>query len=337
MKKLALPFWNFEQGRPRALWRIVVQLVLAAGVVSLLSWPFNLIGGGVGRFIRMTGVVQATGLLISLWLAGRLLDHRPFRQFGFSLRPRWWLDFGFGMALGAFLMLVIFLVELKAGWITITTAMHSSGKSLGAELLLFLGMFVVVAIEEEVMARGYWLRNLAEGLNLRSLGPRAALWLAYLLSSSIFGLLHLFSPNATWISTFNLVLAGLFLGLPFVLSGELAACIGLHLTWNFFQGNVFGFPVSGGTPGTTIFAIQQGGPALLTGGAFGPEAGLIGLAAMGLGVLLILIWFHTLDGGVAMRYDLAVYTPPDGDDLPSPVNRGPKKGTGKSRPTTGQG
>lgn len=173
-------------------------------------------------------------------------------------------------------------------------------------------MFVVVGITEEMLSRGYQLTNLAEGFNFQSLGQRRAVLLAWLLSSSLFGLLHVFNPNASVVSTVNLILAGLFLGLGYILTGSLAIPIGLHITWNFFQGNVFGFPVSGNDFSTATFiAINQGGPELWTGGAFGPEAGLIGVGAMGIGTLLILLWVRWFHGELRLCTELAIYVAPD--------------------------
>jgi membrane protease YdiL (CAAX protease family) len=110
-------------------------------------------------------------------------------------------------------------------------------------------------------------------------------------------------------STLNLVIAGLFLGLGFILTGDLAISIGLHITWNIFQGNVFGFPVSGTTPIVSFIGINQKGPDLVTGGAFGPEAGLIGLAALLLGSFFILVWVYATRKKISLAQSLAIYTP----------------------------
>ncbi len=157
--------------------------------------------------------------------------------------------------------------------------------------------------------RGYPLRNLAEGINVRWLGPRGALVVAWLVTSILFGAAHAGNQNATFISSFNIALAGILLGLGFVLTGELAIGIGLHMTWNLFQGTVFGFPVSGGQFGASVFTLQQGGPDLWTGGAFGPEAGLIGILAMAAGCLLILAWVWLRQRRLGIHAPLAEYTP----------------------------
>ncbi len=106
------------------------------------------------------------------------------------------------------------------------------------------------------------------------------------------------------------MLIALLLGLGYILTGELAMPIGIHFTWNFFQGYVFGFPVSGSSTGSSVIAIQQGGPALWTGGAFGPEAGLVGILATALGCILILLWVRWRYGKLQLQSRLAVYIPP---------------------------
>jgi membrane protease YdiL (CAAX protease family) len=185
------------------------------------------------------------------------------------------------MALGALLMSAVFLVELGFGWITVTGAFRSlaPGTPFALAMLLPATFFVCVGVYEELLFRGYQLRNAAEGLNLPVVGPRNAVILAWVLSSALFGYLHANNPNATLLSTVNISVAGLMLGLGYVLTGELAIPIGLHVTWNLFQGGVFGFPVSGREPlGASVLSTDQAGPGLWTGGPFGPEGGLLASA-----------------------------------------------------------
>ena len=316
-------------GRPRAAWRLLFQYcayrVVALLLVNLLAlaWLLTRPGREMGASGELDasslsgspalpligGIAALMGVLLSVWLAGRFLDRRSFRDFGFHLGGGWWLDFCFGMALGALLMSAIFLVELGFGWITITGAFRTllPGTPFALAILLPATLFFCVGVYEELLFRGYQIRNAAEGLNLPVVGPRNAVILAWILSSAFFGYLHADNPNATLLSTVNIALAGLMLGLGYVLTGELAIPIGLHLSWNFFQGNVFGFAaVSGLEPvGATFLSTEGGGPGLWTGGPFGPEAGLLGPAAMILGSLLIACWVRLRNGKLAIHTPIA--------------------------------
>jgi hypothetical protein len=331
------PFWNKDENRARALWRFFAFLwfmalagLLAGGVslgIGLAAAAAAVPNGGLPGagslqelidaavqvlaglpwYLALDTLLGTLAYLGALWLAGKWIDRRPFAAYGFHLSRAWWADFGFGLALGVALMALIFAVELAAGWVRVEGFLQGGRQSfwigLGNTFVLFIG----VGIREEIFFRGYPLRALAEGLNLKRVGPRNALLIAFGISSIFFGILHMGNPNATWISTAGIVAAGLLLGIGFVLTGELAIPIGLHISWNFFQGNVFGFPVSGTNAGSTVIAITQGGPELATGGAFGPEAGLIGLAAMGLGFALTVAWVKWRYGKAELKLDLAIY------------------------------
>jgi membrane protease YdiL (CAAX protease family) len=318
-------FWSSNEQRLRAGWRILLYTgawlyapAIAARLIGeWLALPL------ISAFPHVAGLAPASAVVIIKLLvviictvfAAWLLDRRSLRDFGLRFSPSWWLDFGFGLFLGAVLMAWVFAVQWWVGWIEIVDTFHVGlpGIGFGSALLGALLLFVVVGITEEFLARGYHLRNLAEGLHLPALGigPRAALLLAWLLSSSLFGLLHIFNPNTTWYSIAGLIVAGIFLGLSYVLTGSLAIPIALHITWNFFQGNIFGFPVSGNTfDSATLFQIRQGGPILWTGGAFGPEAGLLGMSAIVLGGLLTVLWVRWRYGRIRLLTSLASYTPP---------------------------
>ena len=278
MDRIARLFWNARQRRLRAGWRIVIHLLLWIFVPALLG---GLIGLPLSEMIQRAFPALAPiaaraanftltliGAIVGTWIATRFLDHRPFADLGLQFDRTWWEDFAFGLGLGAFLMAAIFLVELAAGWIEVIDTLQVDGDEPFAVAILGpLIVFVVVGITEELLARGYQIRNMAEGFAGKTISRRQAVLLAWAISSVLFGLLHVFNPNATWYSTANLMLAGIFLGVGYVLTGSLAIPIGLHITWNFFQGNVFGFPVSGNDfASATVIAIRQGGPPLWTGG-----------------------------------------------------------------------
>ncbi len=341
-------FWNVEEKRLRAFWRLAIFLIFLVGLVfgftllvqlintvvllaghqwntAVLNDPAqNAAFGGVLPLIRsINGLLTLAAIAGATALAGRLLDRRRFGDFGFHFGRQWWSDFGFGLALGAVLMALIFGVEYAAGWVRITASpVNQYPEWSFTAWILSNGIFYLcVGIYEELISRGYLLRNLAEGLRIARIQPRTAVLIAYLISSSIFGLLHLGNPNASLISTLNLILAGLFLGLGYALTGELGISIGLHITWNFFQGVVFGFPVSGTGSVASFIGIQQLGPDWMTGGAFGPEAGVMGLAAMAIGFGIVWLWVIRTRGKAPLREELAVYAvpqTPEGAGVTSP-------------------
>ncbi len=317
-------FWNAREKRLRAFWRLFFQIVLylaggaLLGNLAFLAFALSsgeLLGDGAAvesittspAFWAVSSAASLVAIVVSVWIAGRFFDRRPLSGFGLRLDRAWWLDLYFGLALGVLLMVGIFLVELAAGWITVTGTFDTTGGGPFALAILSpLITFLCVGIAEELFSRGYQLTNIAEGLNYPGLGARGAVLIAWVISSSLFGLLHAANPGATVVSTVNIALAGLLLGAGYVLTGRLAIPIGLHITWNFFQGNVFGFPVSGLEHiGATFVSIDQGGPASLTGGLFGPEAGLLGLTAMLVGGLLIWLWVRVRHSEATIQASIA--------------------------------
>ena len=147
--------------------------------------------------------------------------------------------------------------------------------------------FLVVAVGEEVLFRGIVFRMIDE---------RWGTAVALVVSALVFGFVHLTNDNATvWSSVAIAVEAGLLLAAAYKWSGTLWLPIGIHWSWNFFQGPVFGFAVSGNETQSLLKAVIDG-PAWLTGGSFGAEASVpafvIGLAA----AILFLYWWKRTPG-----------------------------------------
>ena len=325
-------FWNEREHRLRAFWRLLMYAELYIALMIIFSVALGLLwvvasivsSGGYDAarisqgmtdspvFLLASSVGSLLATLLCTGVAGRFLDRRPLGDFGFHFRRDWWLDFGAGLALGALLMAAIFATEWALGWISVAGLFQTTQDwPFPIMLLVYVLLFLCVGIYEELLFRGYFLRNLAEGLNLASLGPGVALLLAWIGSSLVFGAAHLGNPGATFVSTVNIALAGIFLGMGYMLTGELAFPIGLHIAWNFFQGTVFGFPVSGTTPAASLIAIEQGGPEIWTGGVFGPEAGILGIIAMIVGSLLTWLWVRYRTGQARLQTRLAVYGMPE--------------------------
>jgi len=292
----------------------LVQVGLLWATDALLAGLSNPVAVAVSR--GLDGLNAVFSISAGVAIAGWLLDRRRFVDFGFHLGRAWWIDFSFGLALGGLLMAGIFAAEMALGWVTVTDVWHTTGSlAFPVAILLPLIAFLFVGYYEELLVRGYLLRNLAEGLGFGPISSRWALFLAWVLTSALFGIFHAGNPNASFVSSANIGLAGLFLGLGILLTGELAIPIGLHIAWNFFQGNIFGFPVSGTrVSDATVFAIQQNGPEQWTGGAFGPEAGLIGLIAIAIGCVLTLLWVRWRTGRIAIHAPFAQYPKMNADD-----------------------
>ncbi|SEK95357.1 CPBP family intramembrane glutamic endopeptidase [Haloferax larsenii] len=283
--------WNSTERRPRAPLRllatplvvVLVAIIVGIGIGSTVS---DLLGTSrFGQLVISLVSVSTTGL--AGFLVARYIDRRTVSDLGFGIDRDWLLDLGFGLALGGVLMTLIFLVGLATDWIAVTQFRLGPDRVLGVVALFVF--FIAVGISEELLLRGVVLTNVAEGLRWRFDVP-TALTVALVVSSAIFGIAHLQNPNSSLASTLSITLAGVMLGLGYVLTGDLAIPTGIHISWNFVQGGVYGFAVSGLDFGTSLVETTERGPDVVTGGPFGPEAGLLGIGAMVVGALCI-AWY----------------------------------------------
>jgi hypothetical protein len=276
-------FISPEERRLRAGWRLLIQtllgLVLMFGLVILFSF-FS------GRFfsnqLSLSVIASLFSVTISVFLARKFLDRRSILSLGLKtdLRALWDLLVGIGIA--AAMMAFIYALEWAFGWLSFE-GFAWQNQSMDAVLIGTLEMllvFVLVGWEEELLSRGYHLQNLTSGINLT--------W-GVILSSLIFALMHLGNPNISVMAVLGLIAAGFFLAFGYLRTRQLWLPIGLHIGWNFFEGTVFGFQVSGLDIYRLIEQTVQG-PQIFTGGEFGPEAGLILIPGLALGVALIYVY-----------------------------------------------
>lgn len=282
---LARLFLSPDETRLRAGWRLLVQTILLILILGCLSLPVGLISSishikfSDQFFMLLSELISFFAILISVFLSRRLLDKRSISSLGLELSNKVVPDLIVGFVISLLSLVLVFLLEYQFGWIrNISFAWQSQTPICvisGSTLALII--FILVGWNEELLSRGYHLQTLASGLNLP---------FGVIISSAIFGILHLSNPNATWVSVLGIFLAGLFLAFGYIRTHKLWLSIGLHIGWNFTEGVLLGFPVSGWN-GFQLIRIKINGPEIWTGGAFGPEAGLIILPALIFGIILI--------------------------------------------------
>lgn len=277
-------FINPDDRRLRAGWRIVNQLILFILLVTGLMLLKNAIFEGSYKLLE--ALLMGSAGAGSVWISARMMDRRTIIDFGLAWDSIWKRELCVGLALGALAMTLIFLIEWASGWISITGFGWERTLPMPYYLWFFsyLVAMLIIGFYEELIFRGYQIFNMIEGLHSAKTSLLTASVIAVAVSSGIFGALHAGNPNASLISTLNIVLAGAMLAVPYLMTGSLALSIGIHTSWNFFQGGLYGFSVSGTPFRGSLIQIEQGGARYLTGGNFGPEAGLLGL----IGILLIL-------------------------------------------------
>ena len=313
MKKI---FLNHSQKRLKSGWRILIFFIFFFAIIALASRiiqnliPVRIISSAIS-FLIIPAIALGT-----LWLGGRYLDHRKFKDYGFNISRRWVLDFTFGIILVLLLFCVVFFIEKAMGWINLVDYFQNQregyiGMPFVIPFIIGLIFYIIVGFYEEILFRAYPITNLSEGLNKGNSIAKKALIGAYILSAIIFGLFHSGNSNVTILGVINIILLGLFFGLPYILSGELSMSIALHISWNFIQGLIFGFPVSGEQNNISIILTEQGGPQMWTGGAFGPEGGLLVSILLLVGCVFIMLWFKMMESPISLFTKMAEYTSPN--------------------------
>ena len=269
----------------RPLWRKIVDYPLVTMVIATAIYiAASALGVIIGKYVTLADktadVAIDAALTIGLLLAAYKLiivrlGRHPKDDLPAAPAPR---DTAIGIAIGFAIMATAVGV---AGLLGVYRIVGPGDTSRLVFELIAVGM--LPAFTEELLFRGILFRWLEEF---------GGSWLALLVTSALFGLAHIFNPNATWFSSFAIAVeAGLLLGAAYMLTRNLWLAMGLHAGWNFTQGEIFDVPVSGIDEHGLVQA-QLSGPELLSGGQFGLEASILGLTiatATGLCLLYLAI------------------------------------------------
>lgn len=215
---------------------------------------------GFGIFL---GFIQCLCMILAVWLFWKLLDKKPISEIGLINIKKGYKDLFKGLAFGSISMILVFIILITSGNISLQNPLSSPNFNIS--LLIQFVFFIFVGINEEMFSRGYCMTVLKQTGNT---------WVVLIVSSIIFSALHSLNPSMSILSYINLFLVGLLFAYMFLRSNNLWLPIGYHITWNYFQGNIFGFQVSGQSTGS-LYKLNTPAKNIITGGGFGPEGGLV--------------------------------------------------------------
>lgn len=256
----------------------ILTVITAVGFIVVKMPPIRHVDDRITLLFYYNLLMLPSLLALYMFLT-RLLEQRPLGSVGLAFHGRWKNELGLGLIAGGGMIVAVACLERLLGVVEFSLSSAPPGQVVFAGVFLLV-LLTVAAIDEELVFRGYPFQRLVD-----SGGPIAAVAAI----SALFGVTHLANPFHTWISMVNTILVGVLLAVCYLRTRALWLPIGIHFAWNFLQGYVLGFPVSGLPLPEPILAPRIHGPAWLTGGAYGPESSILTL-----GVILVgTVYFFT--------------------------------------------
>ncbi|MCS6874248.1 MAG: CPBP family intramembrane metalloprotease [Pyrinomonadaceae bacterium] len=233
----------------------------------------------------MIVLMHSASIIISIllgWFFGKIFENLPFKALGISVTRNWLKDFSLGLLFGFFSIFLAILIayvfdalKLEVRKIDTTTFY-----SLSFNFLIFL----IAAISEETLFRGYMLQTFIRAKSTLT---------GIILTSLLFASAHNLNPSVNILSLINTFIAGIWLSVAYLKAQNLWFPISIHLSWNWFQGPVFGINVSGieEFSRNSILQVTQKNYELINGGNYGIEGGLACTASLIVSTILLLL-FH---------------------------------------------
>ena len=231
--------------------------------------------GHYGIFFQL-GSFFFMSLLVFLWVKFR--EKRAFSSLGF-FKEGWLKELGRGFLIGTvqFSLIVVLLLvtgtgSLKFGQVNLQSLIF---------VLAIIPFWILQGGTEELVTRG-WL--------FPAVSAKSNIFIGILISSVLFGALHLFNPGVTVLSIVNIILDGIFACFLMLKYDNMWVLAGMHGAWNFVQGNIYGIQVSGQGASTSILNYSsQSSVDLLSGGAFGAEGSIFSSIVL-IGCIAYLYW-----------------------------------------------
>lgn len=256
---------------------LAIPAVLAVTGTSSQQLKSNLmpvLSGLTGSYLWLLVVLECAVSVITVWIFRIFVDRRSLASLGWDLNG--FLQEGLaGLFMGPALLGIVSVLMLLSGHLEWTDIVWEP-----SSLFVSFGLMVLITFSEELVFRGYVLGNLMESFPNK--------WIALSISAFLFACFHVTSPGLHTLAFANLFLAGLLLGINYIYTKNLWFSVLFHLSWNFFQGPILGFRVSGLTF-PSLLQAEPKGDLFITGGDFGLEGSILNTAISFI-TLMVLAW-----------------------------------------------
>lgn len=292
---------RYSKKLPNLIWALILALIflnIGSLIGSLITLPLIVIMGIIPYFesnqnliILLSSLISFIGISLLVFFRVKKIEKRKISSIGFE-KLGFLKKYLLGFVIGLILMSIVVLILYLFGFVDINkNPSQPVGIFAIANVFIILIGWIIQGGTEEILTRG-WLMNV--------LSARYNVHIGLFISSVFFGALHLLNPNVNYIAILNIILVGYLFGLYVLKTNDLWGACGIHSAWNFAQGNLFGFEVSGinVSIGSLLDLNLKGNPSI-SGGNFGPEAGLCSTVVLLLGIILI---FYLDKKGLFKKY-----------------------------------
>ncbi|HZG26786.1 MAG TPA: type II CAAX endopeptidase family protein [Chitinophagaceae bacterium] len=256
-------------------WQRAVLFALALNVLVLLLFTGMgaVMQGSINIYISI--LLPAIISITTVYLFRTKIDKRSLTSLGLQ-----WKSNESHAGTGFFLSILV--ISIGTLLLIANGNLDWAGVSLRVSPLLSgLILMMLTAVSEELVFRGYILNNLMQSMNK---------WWALLLSAIIFTIFHVNNPGVSILPVLNVFLGGMLLGINYIYTGNLWFSILFHAGWNFYQGPVLGYHVSGVNLESLLHPALSGNK-ILTGAEFGFEGSVLD-AMLTLLACGLLVWIY---------------------------------------------
>lgn len=271
------------QGRLRNGWWVLVFIAVFL-LSRLLYTPVSQGLQALGLSETWLAPLPFVFALLVTWVCTRL-RRQPLASVGFQMDRRWLREAVAGTAFGMASILVVTALVWATGGVRFELDPARSLAMLASGFYLF----AFVALFEETLFRGFVFQRLVDGLGA---------WIALAGLGLLFAVAHWSNPGMEGATRFlaagSMATGGIMFGLAWLRTRSLALPVGIHLGWNWTQGHVLGFGVSGFDHNGWLQPLFQGRPQWLTGGEFGPEASVFAVVIDVIAIALLWKWKGTV-------------------------------------------